>query len=767
MNGAAGKAESVAARGARWMTVGLTTVGLLNYGYSLILTRLLGVAAYSSFAAGQGLILWASTIATVAVPMTLAQSMARARSDAEAGAAIRFSKLTAAAGGVIAAAIVGVIAIRLGGSLTALIVAASTFVIFLGTASTGWLQGRQRMRALSALYVGENVLKNLAGLGLVIVVGLRGNGALAAFGIGGIVMLVRWPRTPRGAGRPWRAALANRDLWRRTLRMTAGQSLVSLFISLDVVLVALLPGDRALVASYQASAALSRIALFVAGSVVVAFFQTLSRQRTGGAIAARAVGMYGAVVLPLAAVLATIPAPVITVVFPAQYAAMATLLKFTAVTALVAGGISLIVAFFQATDDSAFLPWLCAGLAGYVVGLLVGWRVGGIGGLAAGGALGAVATLILVGYRLVRREGFGLLSRVPLVEPAIVTGMLVVLRPHAVLWLVAGVLVGLRAGVRFLRRQPRHARVPLWIASGNVPIDAGEEDPAVSLLVDTVWRGTARTATAVELDDVLTLARRNRVEGRFARAYPARFPDVLEQTGRTAGLLTRNLHQVADGLHRAGIPGVLLEAGPPGDHVAGSIDLVVAEQHWRGALTALADWYVQASTYRRERSAVALLYPSTGPGLHVHTSLSWFGLPALSTHRLLAHASTGPAGFLVPAPADYLLIWLAQALFQNLTLDLCTLLALRNVLRPTVITTARAEASREGWRGDFDNALGAARDAIDSLDRGVPVSLPVQMPVAQALGAQLVGVESLGIRPVQVPVAWSHEARPERRVSTK
>src|ERR1039458_4495785 len=157
----------------------------------------------------------------------------------------------------------------------------------------------ERMRTLSALYVGENVLKNLAGLLLVIVAGRRETGALAAFGIGGIVMLLRWPRAPQGAGRPWVAVLANRGLWSRTFRIAGLQGMVSLFAVLDVVLVALLPSDRAVAASYQASAALSRIPLFVAGAVATAFFPLLSRHATGGTIAARAVRMYTAVALPL------------------------------------------------------------------------------------------------------------------------------------------------------------------------------------------------------------------------------------------------------------------------------------------------------------------------------------------------------------------------------------------------------------------------------------------------------------------------------------
>ena len=479
------------------------------------------------------------------------------------------------------------------------------------------------------------MLKNCAGVLLVMVAGLGATGALAAFGIGALLSFVWWPRSPRDTRRQWLAALANRDLWRRAVAMAGAQGMVSLFVVIDVVLVALLPGERALTASYQASATLSRIPYFVAGGVALAFFPSLSRGVAGGAIAARAVRMYAVMALPVVVVLATIPAPVLAVVFPTQYGAVATLLKYTAVTGLAAGAISLVTAFFQAAGDYSFLWWLGAGLAGYVGGLLAGWRVGGITGLAAGGALGATAALALAGYRLVRRHGCGVLAQVPLAEPVVAAAVLIVLRPHPLLWLAAASLVGLHAAMRFVRPGARHARAPRWAVSVKRRTN---EEPAVSVLIDAVWRGTARKATDAELHQALVLARRNRVEGRLALAYPAQLSGVLAEARVTAELFARNLRQVASGLQRAGIPAVLIEVGRPGDHVDTSIDLVIPEQHWHGALTALADWYVQSSTYQLEHSAMALLHPSTGPGLHLHTSVASFGVPVLPTRRLLARA---------------------------------------------------------------------------------------------------------------------------------
>ena len=504
---------STAARSARWIAVAMVSVGLSNYLYALLLTHLLDVTAYSTFAAGQGLILWALNVATVSVPLLLAQALVRARSEDERNSAIRFAKLASLGSGFIAAAVVGAIATRFGSSATALVVALSTFVLFLGTTTTGWLQGRERMRTLSGLYIAENVLKNGAGILLVMVAGLGDTGALGAFGIGALAMLLRWPRTPRGTGRTWRAALTNRDLWRRAVAMAGVQGLVSLFVAVDVVLVAVLPGDRALAASYQASATLSRIPLYIAGAVGTAFFPALARRATDGMmIAAQALRMYAAVALPLAAVLATIPPPVLALAFPAQYGPVATLLRYTAVTGLAVGGITLVMAFFVAANDYSCEWWLGAGLAGYVAGLLAGWRINGVIGLAAGGALGAATAAALMGYLLLRRQGRRVIARVPLVEPLAAASVLVMLRPLPWLWLAVASLVGLHAAVRFLRPAARHRREPSWAAPRRPDV---AEKPAVSLLIDSVWRGTAREATDAELSHALNLSRLNCVEGRL------------------------------------------------------------------------------------------------------------------------------------------------------------------------------------------------------------------------------------------------------------
>jgi len=729
--------ESAAMRGARWVTVAFLLVGVLNYLYALVLTHLLNVAQYSTFAAGQGLLLWATTVATVSVPWVLAQALARAGSDAERFAATRFTMLASAGSGLAAGAVVWVIAVQFASTPAALALAGSAFIIFLGTTTTGWFQGHERMQALSALYVGENVLKNAAGLLLVTVAGLGDTGALAGFGIGGLLLLVWWPRVPRGSTRPWLAALASRDLWHRALGIAAVQGLVSLFAAIDVVFVAALPESRALAASYQVSAALSRAPLFVAGAVSTAFFPVLARTAGGGALTARAVRMYAAVALPLATILATTPAPVLAAVFPAQYGAMAVLLKFTAVAGLAAGGINMLATFFQAVSDYSCAWWLLAGLAGYVAALLAGWTAGGITGLAVGSLLGTTVALGLLGYRFHRRLGHGLLAKFPVTGPVITVVVLVALRRYPVPWLVAAIAVGLLAGVRFLRHSgPPEQQGPATVVPGRrrEPMKVKERS-GTSLLADAVWRGNAQAATKPQLREALALARRNHVEGRLARAYPAQLPHVMAEVRTARGLFARNLAQVTGRLGDADIPAVLFKGDLPDDCVRHDFDLVVEERHWDGTFTALAGWYVHSSTYWLERTTKALLFPPVGPALHLHTGVSWFGVPVVPTEELFARASGNGHGCLSPAPVDELRIWLAHAMFQNLALDLSELFAVRDLLRPDLIESGREKAAREGWRTGYDAAVAAARSAIDRLDGGAPLGLPVQLPLPLSLRA--------------------------------
>ncbi|GAA1505133.1 hypothetical protein GCM10009730_05390 [Streptomyces albidochromogenes] len=781
-----------AVHGARWFTAAALMVGAVNYGYALLLTRLLDVGSYARFAAGQGLLLSAATVATVTVPWVLAQALARSRSDAERGDAGRFAIITSIGGGLVVGSVVAAVATQFAGPATTMALALSTLLIYVTTVTAGWLQGQERMRTLSLLHVGEVVLKMAAGVFLVVALGLSDTGALAAFGIGALPLLLWWPSLPRGSGRPWRSATANRDLWRRAAGIACLQGLVALMAAIDVVLVTVLPADRPAAASYQASVTLSRVPLFVAGAVSMAFFPALSRRSAGSALSASALRMYVIGSVPLAAMLATVPGPVLTTVFPSDYSMMRSLLIFTAVTGFAIGSINLIVTFSQAADDYACARWQVVGLVVFTAAILTGWRIDGVRGIAIGGALGSVGALGQLLLRLIRRQGTGFLRRMPLLEPLLLAGVLALLHPFPVVWLIAATIIGVRAVERFLRRPgapdpaedlpevttpppptdpppgpgPRGdgappgrppgratdepaVRAPATTAATTTdepgtamtyqPADhstvraSGVEELPSRLLVDSVWRGEVRPAGDAALRRALSLARDNQVEGRLARAYPRQLADVVREVDTANELFRRNLSEVTDRLHDTGIPTVLIKADLAGDYVYGNFDLVVPDGCWEAACDALEGWYVQRSTYWLERSTKVLLEPPRGPAAHLHTAVSWFGVPVMSTARLFGRASPDGGAWMVPHPADELRIWLAHGLFQNLTLDLSELFALRELLVPDIVAEARREAAREGWLGGGARALAVAVDAMRSLDRGTPIRLPVPLPVAASL----------------------------------
>ena len=717
--------ESSAARGALWITVGMVSIGLSNYGYSLLLTHLLSVSDYSIFSAGQSLILWATNIATVSVPWVLAQALVRARSDSEYDSAIRFAKVVSVGSGILAGIIVAAISARLSGPVTALVIAASTFVIFLGTATTGWLQGEERMRSLSLLYISENVLKNGAGIFLVAFAGLRGNGALAAFGIGGLAMLVRWPRTRSRGRRSWRE-LVNRELLSHAIASAGTQGLVSLFIAVDVVLIALLPGNRALAASYQASATLTRIPLYIAGAVATAYFPALSRRGSNGVIAGQAIRLYATTGLPLMAILATIPGPLVTKIFPADYSSIDLLLRYTAITGFAAGGISLITTFFQAASEYSCLKWLSSGLVGYVVAIFAGWRMDGVVGLAAGGALGSAVALVLISFRLVRSRGLVVLAWVRPLEPAIACAVLVLARSYWFIWLAAAFVFGLRAALHFLRPGSSDDKLPTWATSRGIGLEAPVS--VTSLLIDAIWRQKVPEVTDDKLSDMLALARTNGVEGKLAQLYPGQLPGVFMEVQQATNLYSRVLREAARRLREARIPAVFIEDGLSGFRSRGSIDLVIPRRYWRNVSTMLPE---EDSIYIQRTDRI-LLHPPAGPSISVYPDLSWLGVSFLETNLLVGRAVKTRDGLLVPSRVDYLRILFGHALSQQSGFDLSQLVVLWGLLcRPAVIMAARAEAGREGWLRIFDETLAVAAESINSMQQGEEIGLPVPPPVVE------------------------------------
>ena len=201
-----------------------------------------------------------------------------------------------------------------------------------------------------------------------------------------------------------------------------------------------------------------------------------------------------------------------------------------------------------------------------------GWRVGGITGLARAARWGRQSRWRWSDSSWCAGQGRGVFVLVSLTEPAVAAAALLLLRPYPWAWVAAASLVGLRAAMRFIRPGARHVRGPRWAETG---LQSPQEEPATSLLIEAVWRRTSPKAADAELRQALDVARRNRVEGCLARAYPAQLADVLEEARAADELFALHVGQVTGCLRHAGIPAVLIPVGTPGDHIGASIEMVI------------------------------------------------------------------------------------------------------------------------------------------------------------------------------------------------
>ena len=261
---------------------------------------------------------------------------------------------------------------------------------------------------------------------------------------------------------------------------------------------------------------------------------------------------------------------------------------------------------------------------------------------------------------------------------------------------------------------------------------------APAILVAAVWRGESlRGADEAGLAGAMELARRNHVAGALARVYPAHFAAELAAVEAANAAMRRTLDAAARRLHCAGLQPVLVKFDNNADAEYSNVDVVTGDAGFAGAQRAMAGWTVRTSRHPLEPDKL-LLHPESDPAVHLHRHLSWFGVTVITHERLLAAATEGVAGLRVPSRDAALRSHIAHACFQNLGSDLAELLTLRALMDPQNVAAAHAAAVEEGWGRSFAAAVTALRAAMQRLDTGLQVRLPVMLPLRAATGA---GVE--------------------------
>jgi O-antigen/teichoic acid export membrane protein len=368
-------------------------VSVLSYGGTLLLAHLLDPASYSVYAAAATMLgtVGVFSAALIPLPLTVVIRNHPSRSE-ERRRGVTFAWTVSAAAGLLSAVITGLTAALFAPPTVVAAVAVSALVLFLCSPMWGWLHGDLLFVRKAVMIVAEVCVRVLVSAGVVLL-GWGAGGALTGFMAGSAVVLLTAPRGLRRdlAWRP--GVLRDRARWVETGDLALAQLIVSALVGADVVLVAVLAVHGIESAGYQALSTLAKAPVFVAGGAVsVAFPLLRSRQADTSDILTATLRSFAVLALSSAAVIATAPPELVLLVFPGRYAASLTLLPVLAAAG--AGYAALTMLTTVMLGLRAYRRCQVGLLAAAVLlpsGMLLGWRIDGVPGLAVGAAVGAVS----------------------------------------------------------------------------------------------------------------------------------------------------------------------------------------------------------------------------------------------------------------------------------------------------------------------------------------------------------------------------------------
>jgi hypothetical protein len=374
------------------VSVAMGLVAVLGYGGTLALTHLLDAPSYSVYAGAATMLSTVGVFAAALIPRPLTVVIRSHPSQSEERRrGVTFAWVVSAAAGLVSALLTGLITATFAPPTVVAVVAASAFVLFLCSPVWGWLHGDLLFVRYTVMVVAEVCVRVLVSVGVVLL-GWRAGGALIGFMAGSAVVLLTAPAALR-RDLGWRpGVLRERARWAETGDLALVQLIVYSLVGADVVLVAVLAVHDAESAGYQALSTLAKAPVFVAGGAVAVAFPLLRSQGADiSHILTVTLRSFALLAFSSAAVIATAPSTLILLVFPDRYAASLRLLPVLAAAGLGFAGLTMLTTVMLGLHAYRRCQ---AGLLAAVVllptGMLLGWRIDGVPGLAMGGAVGAL-----------------------------------------------------------------------------------------------------------------------------------------------------------------------------------------------------------------------------------------------------------------------------------------------------------------------------------------------------------------------------------------
>jgi O-antigen/teichoic acid export membrane protein/4-amino-4-deoxy-L-arabinose transferase-like glycosyltransferase len=299
------------------------------------------------------------------------------------------------------------------GSPVALLATVACFPVFaLNSIARGLLQGAVRFGAIAAYQVAEVVVKAVAGVVLVLVLGLGAEAIPIAFLLGALAGLAITVATTRDlAPRP--GPVDVRGEFGQALPILVGAAGVALLVTVDVLVLAatreLVGLTTAEIAVYQVAAIVARTPYFVGDALTDASFPFMARARGASAtrrqvhVVARRLLLW---VLPLELILIVRPEPIVQAFFPGHYAEASAIARLLALGSLGAVVANACCKALQARDQRHEAARAIAlGLGVQLAGVVVGVAVWGTRGAAAGFALGTWTAAVGLARRYAAVDG--------------------------------------------------------------------------------------------------------------------------------------------------------------------------------------------------------------------------------------------------------------------------------------------------------------------------------------------------------------------------
>jgi O-antigen/teichoic acid export membrane protein len=379
------------------LAMSASVVGALSYGCTLLLTNALAPAEFAIFAGGQMILTTVGTGANALVPMPLARELTAAGADtARDRRAVGFAAALAVVAGLVAAVVATLIACSFADLPDAVAIGASALALCLLTPALGWLQGRQRFGSYAAVSVAQVVVRTGASAVLCLVFGFGAMAGLVAFAVGALSVLMAVLPGMAGDLRFTPALLRDRTRWRFTTGTAATLVTTSSLVGADVVIAAALGRGDVATSGFQALSTLSKGPVFLAAGTVLVVLPALGRgaDRDGETVRV-ALRSFCRIAFLAAVVIATAPAPLVSIMLPHRYETAIPLLPALAVSGLAYSVIVVLSAVLLGLGAhgrvAASLVFASAVIPAAAV---MGWQADGVRGLAVWTAAASVAAAL-------------------------------------------------------------------------------------------------------------------------------------------------------------------------------------------------------------------------------------------------------------------------------------------------------------------------------------------------------------------------------------